>query len=73
MNLEFLPGEVVIGWMDTTVTQSGGSGLLYLVSKTSSEAVFEFRLDFEPSVSHVFEYFGTPFALPRSLLDIEIV
>lgn len=73
MNLEFLPDEVVIGWMRDTVTQSSGSGLLYLVSKTNSEAIFEFKADFEPSIPHVFEFFGTPFALPRTLLDIEII
>lgn len=73
VNFEFLPNEVVIGWSIANVTQNADAGILFIVSKTSNVATFEFRSDFSPSNPHTYEYFAYGFEIPRTVFPIEIV
>lgn len=46
-----------------------GINIMKLVSKTENELVFEVAATHSYGAAHIWEYFGAPFELPRTLLE----
>lgn len=72
-NFDLLPNEVVIGWSASNAITYEVTSILFMISKSSYEATFEFREDYYPSSVHLYEFFASGFVVPRSLLQVDFI
>ena len=71
-NFDAWPSELVLGYSSDTIMSeelANSYRLMKLVSKSNTELVFEAQATFGYGTEHLWKYIGTPFAMPRVLLD----
>lgn len=72
-NFNYWPSEIVLGFGESNVQvlPLPHQNLMKLVSKSDTQLVFEVQVDFLFTTAHVWQYFGSPFGEPRTLLTYE--
>lgn len=70
-NFNAWPNEIVLTYSEDHIYESTlpQQSLMRLVSKTNSRLVFEQTVTFTYTFEHIWSIFGSPFNLPRTLLE----
>lgn len=68
------PSEIVLSLSDYFAENGSETGInvMKLVSKTNVEMVFEVSAAHEFAEAHIWSYFASPYAAPRSLLVYDV-
>lgn len=66
------PAEILCSYDSSVILEDGSARLmLRVVERSNTRLILESVAEVSYSVSHVFEFFGTPYDVPRQLLGYE--